>query len=69
MSENDKKVSFFITHNKKNISNLKEEIVRLIDSAEKTIYISTWLLNLEEVKDALLKKASELEGHILLILH
>lgn len=64
MSENEKKVSFFITHNKKKIASLKEEIIKLINSAEKNIYLSTWLLNLEEVKDALLKKASVLKGHI-----
>lgn len=64
MSENEKKMSFFITHNKKKIASLKEEIIKLIKSAEKNIYLSTWLLNLEEVKDALLKKASELRGHI-----
>ncbi len=64
MSENDKKVSFFITHNKKKIKGLKDEIVKLINSAEENIYLSTWLLNLEDVKDALLKKASELKGHI-----
>ena len=64
MSKNEKIASFFITHNKKKNTGLKNEIVKLIDSAEKNIYLSTWLLNLEEVKDALLKKASELKGHI-----
>ncbi|KKK46179.1 hypothetical protein LCGC14_3164290, partial [marine sediment metagenome] len=64
MSKNEKKVSFFITHNKKKITSLKEEIIKLINSAEKNIYLSTWLLNLEEVKDVLLKKASKLKGHI-----
>ncbi len=64
MSENEKKISFFLTHNKKKIASLKEEIIKLINSAEKNIYLSTWLLNLEEVKDALLRKASDLKGHI-----
>ncbi len=64
MSVSGKKISFLITHNKKGVVSLKEEIVRLINSAEKNIFLSTWLLNLEEVKDVLLKKASELKGHI-----
>ena len=64
MNENNKNVLLLVTHNKKKIINLKEGLIKLINSAKKNIYLSTWLLNLKDVKDALLKKASELKGHI-----
>ena len=46
MSVSGKKISFLITHNKKGVVSLKEEIVKLINSAEKNIFLSKKIVSL-----------------------
>ena len=62
MSEN--LLEFYYTDPVNKIYDIEKKIVEIIYKAKKKIFLCSFLINSEPVVEALLKKASELKGHI-----
>lgn len=65
---NNPNLKLYITHNKEKKKEIKNKIIEMINSAEKNIKISNWLINLDDIKEALIKKAKELRGHVYILI-
>ena len=57
-------LEFYYTDSINKVYDIEKKVVEIINKANKKIILCSFLINSEPVVDALLKKASELKGHI-----
>jgi hypothetical protein len=61
------KIIFLETNLTKKKTSIEDKLINSIKTAKSKIFISTWLLNSDKIKDALLHASKRLKGHIYII--
>lgn len=61
------RIAFLETNITKKTTTIEDKIIHSIGLAKSKIFISTWLLNSENIKNALLQASKRLKGHIYII--